>query len=289
MKILLTGSAGFLGRNLYGHMQKLGHQVVGIDIKKSPTTNFEFNFASAMLPYMFYEFDFDVILHTGAIADVYEAASHPRRAYEVNILGTNEVVNICFEHKIPLIYASTWEVYGEAQYLPIDEQHPTLPDHPYNISKLAGELVVRNKLHPINYCILRMGTLYGPNMRESAVIPKFISLATEGKDITIHGTGEQFRQFTHVNDVCSAFEAVINTFKEGIYNVVADEQISIKFLAESLKNYFPKLEISYEAVRKADIASSVVSSEKFKKELGWKPQIKFIDGLKEMVDVSLNQ
>jgi UDP-glucose 4-epimerase len=224
MSILLTGSAGFLGRNLYLKLKENNYKVIGLDVENSPTTDIKFDFRSPMLAHFLSNKAIELIVHVGAIADVYHAAKDPKMAYEVNIMGTQNLVNICHGLNIPMVYTSTWEVYGEPKYQPIDEEHPTIPDHPYNISKLSGELVVRNKLMPINFCILRLGTLYGPDMRESAVIPKFINMALNGQDITIFGTGEQFRQFTHIEDVCRAFEMEIKGEARGVYNVVSGEK-----------------------------------------------------------------
>lgn len=284
MSVLLTGSAGFLGRNLYSSLKEKGYDVIGLDKIDSPTTDLKFNFVSPMLKHYLSNRKIDVVIHIGGIADVYYAAQNPTQAYETNIIGTHNLVSLCHDLSVPMIYASTWEVYGEPQYQPIDEKHPTVPDHPYNISKLSGELVVRNNLKPIKSCVLRLGTLYGTGMRETAVIPKFIKMAKNGEDITIFGTGEQFRQFTHVEDVCQVFELAIKEELEGVYNVVSEEKISIKKLAESLKSYFPNLNIIYKEERSGDVASSIISSEKIKKELNWIFQKSFSQGLREMID-----
>jgi len=284
MSILLTGSAGFLGRNLYSYLKQKKYDIKGLDIQDSSTTDILNNFCSPMIKHLLSTQNIDLLIHVGAIADVYHAARDPKRTYDINISGTQNLVNLCHELNIPMVYASTWEVYGEPRYQPIDEKHITVPDHPYNISKLSGELVVKNNLKPIKSCVLRLGTLYGTGMRETAVIPKFIKMAQNNEDITIFGTGEQFRQFTHVEDVCKAFELAIKEESEDIYNVVSEEKISIKDLAEGLKFYFPDLNIIYKKERSGDVASSVVSSEKIKKDLGWEPQKSFSQGFREMID-----
>lgn len=285
MNVLLTGSAGFLGRNLYVYLKNEGYNVIGMDKVASPTTDMIFDFTFPMLRYhLLCGKRVEAIVHIGGVADVYFAAANPTKTYETNIIGTNYIVSTCKELDIPIIYASTWEVYGEPQYQPIDEMHPTNPDHPYSISKLAGELVIKNKLDNVKHCILRLGTLYGVGMRETAVIPKFIKMAANGENITIHGSGEQFRQFTHVNDACQAFDRALTKGTEGVYNIVADEKISIKMLAESLKDYYEDLDITYEEARAGDVASSIISSDLAKEKLGWKPMFNFTQGLEEMID-----
>jgi UDP-glucose 4-epimerase len=284
MSILLTGSAGFLGRNIYSQLKKENYNVIGLDKVDSSTTDMKFDFTSPMLGYYLSNKTIDIVIHVGGIADVYDAAQNPINAYKTNIIGTHQLVSLCNSLEIPMIYASTWEVYGEPQYQPIDEKHPTVPDHSYNISKLSGELIVRNALYPISHCVLRLGTLYGIGMRKSAVIPKFIDMAKNGEDISIFGSGEQFRQFTHVEDACRAFITILEEKTEGVYNIVSEEQISINRLAEDIGKYFPDINVIHEDAREADVASSIVSSGKIKNELDWKPNKTFEEGLQEMVE-----
>lgn len=82
-----------------------------------------------------------------------------------------------------MIYASTWEVYGRPQYEPVDEHHPTNPDHPYNITKLAGEhlLLSYDAFQGLRVVSLRLGTAYGTGMRDNSVFSRFISQATRGE------------------------------------------------------------------------------------------------------------
>jgi UDP-glucose 4-epimerase len=126
-----------------------------------------------------------------------------------------------------IVYASTWEVYGEPKYEPLDEKHPCNPDHPYSIAKYAGELMVRNTLNRIPWLILRLGSAYGTGMRPHAVIPLFIRKALNGEPITLQNGGVQLRQFTHTRDVGRAFFKAVHASVSGeVFNIVIKSRIN---------------------------------------------------------------
>src|SRR5690606_10214835 len=112
---------------------------------------------------------------------------------------------------------------GQPQYEPIDEDHPCNPDHPYNITKLAGErlLLAADDLRGIRATALRLGTAYGPGLRPNSVFRIFIDRAKRGEPITIQGDGSQGRQFTHVGDLARAFILATRSSIHGLaFNVV---------------------------------------------------------------------
>lgn len=150
----------------------------------------------------------DAICHLGGVGDVILAAAEPARAAAANVVGTSNLVaaaRTCGVRR--LVYASTWEVYGAPQYQPIDEAHPCAPDHPYNITKYAGErlALAADRLDDLSTVALRLGTAYGTRMRPNSVFSRFIAAARRGEPITIQGTGLQGRQFTHARDVATGF------------------------------------------------------------------------------------
>jgi UDP-glucose 4-epimerase len=219
---------------------------------------------------------------------VYLAAEKPELAAEVNVTGT---ANVCAAALAAgaarLVYASTWEVYGEPEYQPIDERHACRPDHPYNITKLAGERLaiayghLREGLH---VSALRLGTAFGTRMRPNSVFSIFIRKALAGEPITIQGTGEQGRQFTHARDIGRAFELALRGARNGsVYNTVADEMISIRRLAELVTKELPT-KLAFAPARKADVPSALVSSTAIKRDFGWEPEVRFANGLTELID-----
>ena len=157
-----------------------------------------------------------------------------------------------------MVYASTWEVYGDPVYEPVDEKHPCEPDHPYNITKLAGErmLLAADRLRDVPVIALRLGTAYGLGMRPNSVFEIFIDKARKGEPITIQGDGSQGRQFTHARDIARAFVAAAKSDVGGSPSTWSREMISIKQLAEMVTERFPT-EVTYGQPRPGDVPAVV--------------------------------
>jgi UDP-glucose 4-epimerase len=227
-----------------------------------------------------------VVCHIGAIGDVYLAAEQPGLAAAVNVTGSSNVATAALRNDARVVYASTWEVYGEPQYEPVDEKHPVKPDHPYNITKLAGEqmLLASHRLQGLSAIALRLGTAYGLGMRTNSVFEIFIRKALAGEPITIQGDGSQGRQFTHASDIARAFALATRSDAEGLaVNIVSPDMISIRQLAEQVVKRFPT-EVTFGDPRPGDVPPSYVSAAKAEDILGWKAEVAFEDGMAELFE-----
>jgi len=287
VRILVTGAAGFLGRHIARRFRDTGWRVTGFDVtgfdepgvESSQGDLTEANSVDHMVA------AHDVVAHVGAIGDVYLAGAEPTLAASVNVVGTANVIEAAVRHGTRVVYASTWEVYGEPRYQPIDEQHPTMPDHPYSITKLAGEslLLASSRLRQVPAIALRLGTAYGPGLRANSVFRLFIDRARNHEPITIQGDGSQGRQFTHAYDIARAFELAASSPLSGIaFNVVAPETVTIKELAERVVERYPT-ELTFGEPRPGDVPPALVSAERAKEELGWQPYMPFSEGLDDLI------
>lgn len=287
MKVLITGSAGFLGGHVARAMTEAGHEVTGFDQRDTNIpgvqsvigdfTNEEQLTASLG--------DKDVICHVGAIGDVYLAGDQPALASNVNVAGSANVGRVAARTGTRVVYASTWEVYGAPEYEPVDEKHRCEPDHPYNITKLAGERVLLSigHLEDVPVLALRLGTAYGLGMRPNSVFNIFMAKAKAGEPITIQGDGSQGRQFTHARDIARAFVLAASSDRRGMaLNTVASETISIKQLAEMVSEQFPT-DVTFGEPRPGDVSPSYVSSALIREVLGWTPEVSFEDGMAELL------
>jgi UDP-glucose 4-epimerase len=288
MRVLVTGAAGFLGRHVARTFRDHGWETMGIDLAgfeepgvRSITGDFTeidvIDRAAAGV---------DVVAHVGAIGDVYLAGEQPALAAHVNVVGTANVIEAAFRHDARLIYTSTWEVYGEPQREPIVEDHPTMPDHPYSITKLAGESLVlaASRLRGLSSIALRLGTAYGSGMRPNSVFRIFIDKARRGEPITIQGDGAQGRQFTHASDLARAFHLAASASVSGIpVNVVALDTISIKELAEMVIERYPT-ELHFGSSRPGEVPPALVSAERAREVLGWEAEMPFARGFGELLD-----
>lgn len=287
MKVLVTGASGFLGRHVARHFRDRGWEVTGFDVSwlEEPNVRFVQGDLTEANSVTEAAQGADVIAHIGAIGDVYLAGEQPALAAEVNVVGTANVVEAALKAGARVVYASTWEVYGEPISEPITEDHPTMPDHPYSITKLAGESLVlaAARLRDLPALALRLGTAYGSGLRPNSVFRVFLDKAVAGEPITIQGDGSQGRQFTHATDIANAFELAANSDATRMaLNVVAPDTVTIKELAESIIARHPT-EVSFGPSRPGDVPSALISAEKATTVLGWTAEVSFDNGLQEFI------
>jgi len=204
-------------------------------------------------------------------------------------LGTAVVAEACRRVGVEkVVYASSAAVYGEPRYLPIDEGHPTEPLSPYGLSKLVGELVLRQyaRNYGLKVTVLRLFNVYGPgqNPAYAGVISRFIERAIAGKPLIIYGDGLQTRDFVHVGDVAEAFYKAIVGNVTGVFNIASGKPVRIIDLARMVKEIVGgKVKIKHAPPRKGDIRHSYASIEKAKKELKWEPKKELKVELKKMI------
>ena len=288
MRILVTGAAGFLGGHVARHLAGAGFDVRGFDTAPGTDTAYE-SVTGDLLDreaVTAATLGVDAICHLGAIGDVYLAAEQPHLAAAVNVTGSSNVAAAAAASGAKVVYASTWEVYGEPEYQPIDEDHPVNPDHPYNITKLAGEqlLLAADRLQDVPVTALRLGTAYGTGLRPNSVFRIFIDRARAGQPITIQGDGSQGRQFTFAGDIAWAFELACQSLVHGVaLNIVAPDTTSIKELAALVVDRYPT-ELTFGEPRPGDVPSALVSPAFADKMLDWQARTPFEKGLRHLLD-----
>lgn len=288
-RVVVTGCSGFLGRYVVKDLTRKGHEVVGFDIVQPnyPIPAFkkgDFTKKDVALNAIR---GASVVCHLGGVGDVYLADSDPVLAFKANAYGTKVICDVSRDLAVAkLVYASTWEVYGSPQRIPVDEMHPCSPESPYSISKLAGELFVRHlrASQAVESIALRLGTAYGEGMRETAVIARFLTRARQGKALSIHGNGDQYRQFTHADDIANAFSLVVGSpTSSGIFNIIAEQKTTIVDLARLIAARF-EVSLEFEKSRVADPPSALITSRLAKQELGWVPNVLFVDGIQRLIE-----
>ncbi|MGH8999825.1 MAG: NAD-dependent epimerase/dehydratase family protein [Acidimicrobiia bacterium] len=285
MKVLVTGAAGFLGRHVVRRLTADGFDVTGFDQHAMDETPAIVGDLTDPESVMGAADGHEVICHVGAVGDVYLAAERPALAATVTVAGSANVAAAAAATGARVVYASTWEVYGRPAYEPIDEDHPCEPDHPYNITKLAGErlLLAADRLQGVPVLALRLGTAYGPGLRPNSVFRIFIDRARKGEPITIQGDGAQGRQFTHASDIANAFLMAAQSDLSGIaMNIVAPDSVSVRELAEKVVQRFPT-ELTFGEPRPGDVPPARVSAARAEELLGWQAVMPFDRGLDELI------
>jgi UDP-glucose 4-epimerase len=286
MRVLVTGAAGFLGSHVADAFAEAGHDVLVYDVApttRHPRVTGDLMDVDALRVAMRGR---EVVCHLAAIGDVYLAGERPALAAAVNVTGTANVCEAALAEGLRVVAASTWEVYGEPERQPIEEGDACRPDHPYNITKYAGERLALSYAHlkGLHVVALRLGTAYGTRMRPNSVFSVFIDRALRGEPITVHGDGAQGRQFTHASDVGRAFLAAAERAASGsVYNVVAERIVTIRQLAELVVGQLPTT-LTFGPPRQGDVPSARVSAERAARELQWAATVRFEDGVAEIIE-----
>lgn len=283
MKVLVTGSSGFVGKKLVESLEKRGHTVVPFDIVTGEDI---LNYEEVLLAVR----GVDAVFHIAALADLTKITDpHTGKiCNDLNVIGTYNVAHACAVEKKWLIYASTCCVYGNSHdpNLVEDEDH-ALP-HPnelYAASKLAGEnmIVGYGRSFDLPYTILRYGTIYGPGMRPALAVHVFLDQAYKGHDITIHGTGKQERTQTYIDDIVEGTVRVLEypQSQGHVINITALERISVLKMAEDiLKMTKSPSKITHTPDRKNQTLYENFSMQKAQDYLEWQPQTTWDEGLK---------
>lgn len=219
-KTLITGGAGFVGNNLARLIKPsilLDWRKPGYLFDREGELIFddcEFIYGDVRdtddLEKCAEESDVGSVIHLAAIPGVKRVEGEPKLAEEINVGGTENVLDFARENDVSnLIFASSAGVYGEIKEHPITEKHPREPLNLYSKMKLKGEKLCReySEKYGLSVEVMRMSNLYGPGFRVKpnlTVIPRFVLRALSNQALTVYGDGEQTRDFLHVKDVAQA-------------------------------------------------------------------------------------
>ena len=235
----------------------------------------------------------DVVLHQAAIPSVQASINDPVATNRANVQGTLSCLQACMTAGVgKLVFASSCAVYGNQGTPPLREDGPARPTSPYGVSKLAGENYCRvfHELYGIHAVSLRYFNVYGPRQdprsEYSAVVPKFIKLMASGVRPTIHGDGEQTRDFVFVRDVIRANCMAAKATKAAgqTYNVASGKGVSVNRLADLLSAKMKVgLQPMHGAPRPGDIRHSWGDPSRARVELGFRPVYSLDRGLDETI------
>jgi UDP-glucose 4-epimerase len=300
MKILVTGGAGFIASHIADKFIEEGHEVVilddlstGFEKNINPEAKFvKLNIGDEKVSNMFKEEKFDVVNHHAAQMDVRRSVIDPVFDANTNIIGTINLLQNSVKYGVKkFTFASTGgAVYGEQEYFPADENHPTNPVSPYGISKLSVEkyLYFFFKEHKLNYTILRYANIYGPRQNpfgEAGVVAIFSTKFLKGEQPIINGTGEQTRDYVFVKDVVNANILTLADEESDIYNVGTGIETNVNELYKIINDIVGNgQEEKHGSAAPGEQMRSVITSEKLFNKFNWQPSTKLIDGLKESVE-----
>ena len=305
-KVLITGGLGFIGSNLARKLVELGAEVTLVDslipqyggnlfnvddFKEKVTINISDIRDKFSIAYLVKGKDY--LFNLAGQTSHIDSMASPQTDLDINASAQISILEACrnTNPEIKLIFASTRQLYGKPDYLPVDENHPIRPVDINGINKLAGEWyhLLYNNVYGIRACALRLTNTYGPGMRVKDARQTFlgiwIRLLLEGKPIQIFGNGQQLRDFNYVDDCVEALLlAASSDLANGkVYNLGSSEVINLKDLATMMVDlgYGGSFEmIPFPPERKAiDIGDYYSDYSLIKQDLGWFPTIELRDGL----------
>jgi UDP-glucose 4-epimerase len=299
MKILLTGGAGFIGSHIADACLKAGHEVAIVDDLSSgslanvPTGArfYEVDIRSPALADVFELEQPDVVNHQAARANVRESFELPILYADTNILGSLNLLECCKRYSVrKVIYASTGgATYGEAQYLPVREDHPINPLDPYGASKHHVEhyLFLYRANFGISYTTLRYPNVYGERQNphgEAGVVAIFANRMINGDALLVNGTGEQQRDFVHVSDVARASVLALDKGDGEILNIGSGVGTSINSIVAALTEATGwKGEAHYGPAKTGEVYKVYLDATRAGEVLGWRPQVTLTDGIASTV------
>lgn len=306
MRILITGGAGFIGSHLSEKYTLEGHTVLCLD----NFMNSDLGNIRSLLNYRNFKLingdvrdfdllekivgDVDVVIHLAAQIHVDRSILEPKLTYDVNIFGTLNVLELARRYDInKVIHASTSEVYGSAQYVPMDENHPLDAPHPYGASKVAADRMCNAYIqtYGVNVCVMRPFNAFGPRQKDTGyggVISIFVKRSLSGTPPIIYGDGMQTRDYTYVEDLARAYDLIVKhkkPMREPV-NFGTGREISITDLANKIIELCGKkgkLRPVHVAQRPGEVRRLVADYSKAKKLLGWEPEYTFEKGLTEFI------
>jgi UDP-glucose 4-epimerase len=304
--VIITGGLGFIGSNLARRLLEYGAIVTLVDslipeyganlfniagIENSVKINFSDVRDEHSMRYLVQKQDY--LFNLAGQTSHLDSMENPHTDLDINCRAQLSILEACrrFNPGIKVVFASTRQLYGRPEYLPVDEKHLLRPADMNGINKMAGEWyhILYNNIYGVRACALRLTNTIGPRMRVKDARQTFlgiwIRLLIEGKPIEIYGDGTQIRDFNYVEDVVEAFLLAGASEKSNgeVFNLGADDTICLRDLARMMIDLNGAGEyrlVPFPPERKPiDIGDYFGDYQKIRSILGWEPRVTLRDGL----------
>lgn len=302
MKIAVTGGCGFIGGHVCDCLLYRGFSVRTIGRCTHGNSKYADHVRADIRDFKSIKKatkGCDAIMHYAALINVDESIRAARAFFNTNVFGTFNILEVARERKIPVVYKSTCEVFGNVPYPDkADENYRLMPRSPYAASKLCAEryCLAYQATYDLPITISRGFNTYGPRQNAGpygAVIPKFIVNACNNAPPRIFGDGHQTRDYIYVKDVAKADVLILEMLVDGkissgeMFNICTGIEHSIRDIAYriiDLCGMGDKIKPVYVKARSGEVRRNIGNFEKARITLGWKPEYSFDDGLMETIE-----
>ncbi|MFJ7827551.1 NAD-dependent epimerase/dehydratase family protein [Psychrobacillus sp. NPDC096623] len=298
MKILVTGAAGFIGSYVVQDLLEKKFSVVAVDnLSTGSLINlpenvffYDIDITKNELETIFQIESPDYVIHLAAQSSVIESMSNPVEDCQANLFGTLNILRYARQYEVKkCVIASTAAVYGNPTIFPVLEDSKLSPLSFYALSKLSAEkyALLYEKLFGLKSNILRFSNVFGPK-QPNGVITTIIKRLIEGETPIIYD-GNQTRDFIYVKDVAHACVQSMLSEQTGIFNISSNIEFSIKQVYKEISDLMGvHTEPDYKVLREGEIERSVLSNGKAIASLGWSPNYRLEEGLKETIHYYVN-
>ena len=306
----MTGGAGFIGSNFVNHLFKQypHYHVIVLDaltyagnldnilpeVKASP--HFEFiqgNVCNGQLVTEIVK-KVDIVVHYAAESHVARSIYDNAIFFQTDVMGTQVIANAVLKNKNieRFIHISSSEVYGTAEKIPMEENHPLNPKSPYAAAKSGADRLVYSyiKTYDIPAIIFRPFNNYGQNQHLEKAIPQFITSALQNQHLTLHGDGRATRDWLYVSDTALAVDKILHhdldTIRGDVFNIGTGREISILEIAKLILKILNKDEslLTFVDNRPGQVERHCASVEKAKKTFNWKATTDFETGVAKTIE-----
>ena len=310
-KVLITGGLGFIGSNLARRLVGCGNSVTVVDSLipeyggnlrnlHDLRDKIVVNLSDVRDPFSINELikGQDYLFNLAGQTSHLDSMNDPLTDLDINAKAQLSILEACRKNNrdIRIVFASTRQIYGKPQYLPVDEKHPLSPVDINGINKIAGEQyhLLYNQVHEIRSSVLRLTNTYGPRMRIKDARQTFLGIwirnLLEGKPIQVYGDGEQRRDYNYVDDLVDALiiAATENKAVGNVYNLGAPDPMSLSETAKIMCHGFEAASwnlVPFPKDRKAiDVGDFICDYSSISSAFGWEPKIKFEEGIKRSLE-----
>ncbi|RLF48514.1 MAG: epimerase [Thermoplasmata archaeon] len=294
-RIVITGASGQVGSYLIDILRS--HDIVGLDMRPPKIDAHKRCVHLVDVRFSMDEFfrGCDAVVHSAAQVSVAYSIKNPKFDAENNVVATVNVLECARKNDARVIFLSSAAVYGEPEYVPIDEEHPKNPKSPYGISKLTGERYVQlyQELYGLKCAIVRPFNIYSPRARfgqgEGGVIYRFVERAIKGSTLHIFGDGKQTRDFIHAKDVARMITLILQKDLYSVFNCGSGVEVSLNTLAylirdEIKSNLGREVDIQYLPPREGEIVRSCADMSRAREVLGFSTKISLLEGISELIN-----